>query len=262
MKILKFAAFLILIGCFFLTTIPLFPLFLVFPSTIRKFLIEIVSFYSWLFLWVLNIKVKFKQAELVNPEENYLIVSNHLSYLDVVILSSRFPACFVTSKEVKVSPFLGQIVSLAGCLFVDRKDKSNLKGEINELRDALHAGLNVTVFPEATSTNGDGVLRFRRPLFESSLATGKSILPLTINYETISLRSVSYKNRDLVCWYGDMDFFPHFMKVLEQAEISVEVIIGEPFRPELFPAIELALKSHEVVSHSFKSLKSTEEVSL
>lgn len=249
-------------SCFFLTTLPLFPLFLLAPSFTRKILVELVSLYSWIFLAVLRIKVKFKDDYLLSPDQNFLIVSNHLSYLDVLILSSRFPSCFVTSKEVKATPFLGQIVSLAGCLFVDRKDKRNLRGEINELRDALNYGLNVTVFPEATSTNGDGVLRFRRPLFESSLATGKPILPLTINYQTISHKDVSYKNRDLVCWYGDMDFFPHFMKVLEQKEITVEVIVAEAFKPEIIPAIELALRSHQIVSHSFKSLNSTEEVSL
>ncbi len=262
MKILKFLAFVIVMSCFFLTTIPLFPIFLLAPSFTRSLLVEIVSFYSWIFLGILAIKVNFKDDHLVRPDENYLIVSNHLSYLDVLILSYRFPSCFVTSKEVKNTPFLGQIVSLAGCLFVDRKDRRHLKDEINELRDALHSGLNVAVFPEATSTNGDGVLRFRRPLFESSLATGKSILPLTINYQTISHQSVTYKNRDLVCWYGEMDFFPHFLKVLEQKEISVEVVVAPAFKPELIPAIELALKSHQIVSHSFKSLNSIEEVTL
>lgn len=257
MKNLKFIGFLIVIAGFFLSTLIFYPCFLILPSLTRKFLVEIVSFYARIMLWILGIKAEFKNADYFDRHPNYLIVSNHLSYIDVMILASRFPACFVTSQEVRRSFFLGQIVSLAGCLFVDRKNRSQLKDEINELREALQTGLNVTVFPEATSTNGDEVLRFRRPLFESSLATEKPILPMTINYKCISGEALSMNNRDTICWYGDMDFFPHFMTLLEQSEIKAEVILSEPFLPELMPTIELALKSHELVSRSFQTLNLT-----
>jgi 1-acyl-sn-glycerol-3-phosphate acyltransferase len=160
----------------------------------------------------------------------------------------------VTSTDVRDTPFLGQICKLAGCLFVDRKNRKHLKDEIQELRDALNSGLNVTVFPEATSTNGDEVLRFRRPLFESSIATGKAILPLTINYLSISGQKLSTRNRDKVCWYGDMNFFPHFLALLNEKEINVEVIFSEPIIPKMMSTIDLALKSQQKVSQYFDSL--------
>ena len=187
-------------------------------------------------------------------QKNYLIVSNHLSYLDVLILASQKPSCFVTSKEIEKTPFLGHICRLAGCLFVDRKNKKNLRGEISELREALASGLNVTVFPEATSTNGDEVLNFRRPLFESSIATGKAILPLTINYISISGKKISLENRDKICWYGDMDFFPHFLNLLNERKVVVEIKVSEPIIPHLMNTIDLALQSQKKVSQYFDSL--------
>lgn len=199
---------------------------------------------------------------MFSSSKNYLIVSNHLSYLDVLIISSIIPSCFVTSKEIKDSFFLGQIVTLAGCLFVDRRDKRNLKNEIGELRDALRHNLSVTIFPEATSTNGNEVIRFRRPLFESSIATGKPILPLTINYKKISSRPVNASNRDIVCWYGDMDFLPHFLKVLEQDSIDVELVFCPVIIPEMVNSLELAIKSHQKISNAFQTLNRTEEVVL
>lgn len=202
-------------------------------------------------LKILRIRVEFRGEPF--PLGNGLIVSNHLSYLDVIILASGIPTAFVTSKEIKETPFLGEIVKLAGCLFVDRKNRCNLRGEISELREGLLNGLNVTVFPEATSTNGDEVLRFRRPLFEAARESQKAILPLTINYRSISQESVSASNRDIVCWYGTMDFFPHFLKLLEQSEVSVEVSVGRAI-PSSTDALELAIKSHQVVSHSYTSL--------
>lgn len=254
MKTFKLVFFLILIGGFFVTTLPLYPLFILFPMTVRAILVQQVSFYSRCLLKVLGIKSEFKNLEHLSGTENFLVVSNHLSYLDVLILAAKMPACFVTSLEIKQTPFLGQLTSLAGCLFVDRKNRSQLKGEINELRDALNSGLNVIVFPEATSTGGSEVLRFKRPLFESSVATGKAILPLTINYQSISQKSVSIQNRDVVCWYGEMDFFPHFLTLLEQSEVKVEIVINPAFLPEFLPTQDLALRSHEIVSRSFRPL--------
>lgn len=254
MKTIKLISFIVLIAFYFLTTVPLYPFFLLFPMTVRGILIQQVSLYSRLLLRILGIKTDFKNFQKIDQDENYLMVSNHLSYLDVLVLASKLPACFVTSLEIKQTPFLGQLCSLAGCLFVDRKNRSGLKGEINELRDALKSGLNVIVFPEATSTGGSEVLRFKRPLFESSVATSKPILPVTINYQFISKQPVSLNNRDVVCWYGEMDFFPHFLTLLEQTEIKVEIILNQPFLPEFLPTQELALKSHQLISSSFRPL--------
>lgn len=257
MKHLKLAGFILIVFFFLVTTSPFYLLFLVFPLWTRWILTYQISFYSRLLLSVLGIKPHFKDLHHIDKFDNYLIVSNHLSYIDVLILASRLPTCFVTSTDIKATPFLGQLAILAGCLFVNRKNKSGLPGEIRELRDALKSGLNVTVFPEATSTNGSEVLRFKRPLFESSVATGKPILPLTINYRTISRQPVYSGNRDVVCWYGDMDFFPHFLTLLEQNEVEVEVVLNEPFLPELMPTLDLALKSQMLVAGSFRPLNLT-----
>lgn len=257
MKNLKFLCFVLTIVSFFLTTVPLYPFFLLFPSKIRRLLVLSVSVYSRLMLRILNIKVIFKGLENSQKYSNHLIVSNHLSYIDVIMLSSELPSSFVTSKEIKSSAFLGQIVSLAGCLFVDRKNKAQIKNEISQIESALTSGLNVTIFPEATSTNGDGVLKFKRSLFESSLGAKKPVLPITINYISVSGQDVSGMNRDYLCWYGDMDFFPHFMKLLEQKEVVAEIVVNEAFLPESMPSVELAQKSYDSVSKYFRPLNSS-----
>lgn len=203
-------------------------------------------------LKVLNIHVDYKITLGLKKNSNYLIVANHLSYLDVLILSAKFPSCFVTSLEVKNSPFIGQLSILAGCLFVDRQNKSNQKNEVLELRDALMNGMSVTVFPEATSTNGEEILRFRRPLFEASIATQKQILPITINYQTIEGQKIDRLNRDIVCWYGEMTFFSHFFKLLHTKNIQVEVLTAEPFSPAILSSIDLAMKSHHIVKSNYK----------
>lgn len=257
MKILKLLGFLFIISSYLLCCLPLYPIFLIAPAWTRRILIKLVSIHSKAMLSILDINVNYQNLNYLNLYPNYLIVSNHLSYLDVLIIASKLPSCFVTSTEVKASLFLGQLTSLGGCLFVNRKDRRNLKNEVKELRDVLRDGLSVTIFPEATSTNGEGVLKFKRPLFEASLSTNKPILPLTINYRKISSRKIDEKNRDLICWYGGMSFFPHFMELLSHRKIEVDMHLSEPFLPGFLPILELAYLSHQKVSASFQTLTST-----
>jgi lyso-ornithine lipid O-acyltransferase len=257
MKRLKIWAFALGILHYVIITIPMYPLFKLAPMRMRRYLIWVVSVHCRYMRWLLNAKVKIVNEHHLKREGNHLIVSNHLSYLDILILAGEVPTCFVTSLEMKETPFLGQICSLAGCLFVDRKNKRNIHQEIKELKEALESGLDVTIFPEATSTKGDEVLRFRRPLFEASIASGKPILPLTLNYLSVSGQPITAKNRDVVCWYDDMGFFDHFLELIKQSEVSVEIVVGEPIIPVVYQSMELAIVSHQVVSSSFKSLNIT-----
>lgn len=252
MKYFKLIAFTTILLLFFFFTIPLYPCLFLFENRTRKILNIIAKWTSKAWLKVLDIKITTNKR--FDESETFMIVSNHLSYLDVLIISSVFPTSFVTSLEVKSTSFLGHLTMLAGCLYVNRRDKSKIHIEIQGLRNALKNDISVTFFPEATSTDGTNVIRFRKPLFEASISSGKRILPLTINYAEISNKKISVENRDLLFWYGEMTFFPHFMNLLDQSDIKVELHIHEPFTPEIFPLFELADYTHQVISKNYQSL--------
>ena len=254
MKYLKLLAFALILLLFFFFTIPLYPCLFLSENRARKILNIFVKWSSLGWLKVLGITVTTNKKH--DKSETYLIVSNHLSYLDALIISSVFPTSFVTSLETKATSFLGHLTMLAGCLYVNRKDKSKIDNEIQGLRNALKDNISVTFFPEATSTDGSNVIRFRKPLFEASISSGRRILPLTINYIEVSNQKISIRNRDHLFWYGEMTFFPHFMNLLDQSNIRVELEIHEPFRPEIFPAFELADRTHKVISDSYHPITS------
>lgn len=205
----------------------------------RKHLIKNISFHTKIGLKLFKIKVK--RCSSINPKENFLLVSNHLSYLDIFVISSEFPTCFVTSVEMKETPFLGQLCLLGGCLFVERRSRKGLSNEVKNLTKALDEQLNVVIFPEATSTNGEQLLKFRRPLFQAAIDAKKNILPVCLNYKKVDYEPITLRNRDSVFWYGDMTFFPHFLKLLEVEEIEVEITTMEKveLQPE-FTKNELA----------------------
>ena len=113
----------------------------------------------------LNVKIN---VELSRPDlfdRNYFMVCNHMSYLDILILSTVRPAVFVTSVEMEKTFFLGDMAKLGGSFFVDRVNRRKMKAEVQALVDLLEQGFNVFIFPEGTSTNGEGVLPFKKSLF-------------------------------------------------------------------------------------------------
>jgi len=254
-KMLIFAVAMI---SYFLVTLPFFPFIAFGSERVRLFITRILQLYSRFSLWFMGIEVRVKDEQnLSHKFSNGLIVCNHLSYLDVLILCAHYPSCFVTSVEIKNTPVLGQICQLAGCLFVERRNRSGLLREVQELTHALKNGLNVAIFPEATSTNGAGLLRFRRPLYEAAIDSRRPILSLCLNYERISDEEVCQANRDMVFWYDDMTFIDHLWSFfsLEKTQVSLALVdlIEES---HVFDSTELASMTQQKIEVVYKPILS------
>lgn len=200
-------------------------LFLRDPLRLRRYLLRTVALHGKWLLRVLDIEVILENDSRAQPEKNYFIVANHMSYLDAPILAAFRPGAFVTSMEMRAVPVLGLITELGGCLYVERRSREKIQNEISSIETALKQGFNVIVFPEATSTNGEKVLQFKRPLFAAAIKTGTPVLPIVIQYESINGVPVTVANRDSLCWYGDMSFGPHFIGLLAQKKIKVRIKI-------------------------------------
>lgn len=218
----------------------------------RPYLIKVISITSKVGLKIFNVKVR-KTFAPIDMKTNYLIVSNHLSYLDILIISSYLPTCFVTSKEMKETPFLGQLCLLGGCLFVERRSKSGLNNEIKELSNALDSGLSVVIFPEATSTNGEAVIKFRRPLFQSAINSCAKVLPVCLNYRTLDGEKLTLKNRDKVFWYGEMGFLGHALTLFTHKDIVAELtILPSLDSVDFADKTELADACYQLVSDEYQ----------
>lgn len=217
----------------------------------RKMLARLIARYSRFTCLFMGIHIY--PLGTTSRTDSALLVGNHLSYLDILVHASLRPSCFVTSVEIRDTPFLGHICKLAGCVFVERRNRENLSQEIAEVSTMLSHGGNVTIFPEATSTNGESVLRFKRPLFQAAIDAKAPIIPVTINYEQLDNKPVTLKNRDDICWYGDMAFLPHLWRVLQQSRIDVSLRYHGIVAPEGDPT-SLSLHAHELVNSSYKPI--------
>lgn len=155
--------------------------------------------------------------------ENFLIISNHLSYLDVLITSSVLPSCFVTSVDLGESKFLGTLAELGGALFVERRHRGMIEQDTKNLSDTLKDGFNLVLYPEGTSTNGEKVMPFKKSLLMSAVHAQKNILPVCIKYIEVDGEPFTVENRDRVCWYGDIPFATHAANMMKTKHLKVEL---------------------------------------
>ncbi len=159
-----------------------------------------------------------------HPPTRGLVVSNHLSYLDVIIISAAMPCFFVSKAEVNVWPFFGKAARTGGTIFLDRSSQASAKSVAEQISERLSLPIPVPVllFPEGTSTDGAQLLRFHSRLIDPATAAGAPITAAGIRY----VIEGGVKEREL-CWYGDEEFLTHLWKVLGVAGFSARLHFGE-----------------------------------
>lgn len=151
-----------------------------------------------------------------------LIVSNHLSYLDILVYSSIAPCVFVSKKEVRSWPVFGVMAELAGTVFVDRTRNVDALRVNNEMLEALAQDAVVILYAEGTSSNGQQVLPFRPALFEGVVKTGTPITPAHIRYTL-----TDGDPGDDVSYWGDHSFLPHLLRLLSRHGVEARVSFSD-----------------------------------
>ena len=224
------------------------------PLNLRRKAIEATTQSSQKLLERLNVRVNHESSEAAMSDQNYFMVSNHMSYFDILILSSIRPSVFVTSVEMEKTFFLGDMAKWGGSFFVDRVNRRKMKDEVKKLEELLGSGFNVFIFPEGTSTNGDKILPFKKSLFRVPYQAGSPILPICLKYNSIDGEAFSPNNCDKVCWYDDMTFAPHFMSLMNTQSIDVTVTDLVPLLPDAFDSHgELAAAAEEQIRSKYFS---------
>ncbi|MFZ5516145.1 MAG: lysophospholipid acyltransferase family protein [Candidatus Zhuqueibacterota bacterium] len=229
-RILRLIGFIFVNFLFLVLAVLLAPVTLFFGRRAhRKLAIKITKVWAQWMVVILGFTVKLRNEHLIDENQHYFIVGNHLSYLDIILVGCKKPGLFVAKKEVRSWPLLGQLAWLGGTIFVDRSKRGKEdRPYIGQIAKYLRQGLTILVFPEGTSTEGDTVLPFKKTIFSSPILAETPILPLTVKYVSVNHQPFGPGNRDLVCWYADMTFVDHFWNMLNLKEFTVEIIANPP----------------------------------
>lgn len=147
-----------------------------------------------------------------------LIVSNHLSYLDIVVHGAIGPRIFVSKSEVRSWPAFGLLAHLGGTIFIERERRAHAMEAAFGIENALREGIPVLLFPEGTSTDGTTLLPFYSFLFEPAIVTNSSISAAALSYT-----APGTDERDL-CYFDDATFAPHLIETLGRKDVRGRVL--------------------------------------
>jgi lyso-ornithine lipid O-acyltransferase len=165
------------------------------------------------------------------PPSRGLVVANHLSYLDIVILSGIMPCFFVAKAEVDRWPFFGWAARAGGTLFLDRTSLAGANRVAAQMSERLEHPIPALLFPEGTSTDGSEVLRFHSRLIQPATRMGAPIAAAAIRYKIMNgpaPETPEEKPERELCWYGDAGFLTHLWNVLGMPSCEAVVQFGEP----------------------------------
>lgn len=157
------------------------------------------------------------------PPERGLLVSNHLSYLEILVFGAALPCYLVSKAEISRWPFFGFLARAGGTIFVDRSSRASAEDVTEQIAERLKGAVPVLFFPEGTSTNGNELLRFHSRFYTPAVAAGVPVTAAAVRYVPDDGSPESE-----LCWYGKAPFLPHVWKALGASNFTAELTFGEP----------------------------------
>ncbi len=198
---------------------------------------RIPPFYHRLCTRIIGFDIRTVGASAVDGP--LLVVSNHCSYLDILVLGSLIPGSFVAKSEVAGWPLFGLLAKLQETVFVERKARSAVGRQRDDMRARLEAGDTLILFPEGTSSDGNRTLPFKTALFAvaSTRVDGKPVRvqPVSITPTHLDGIPMGFAFRPLYAWYGDMDLAPHLLRAFRDGRFTVQVEFHPPVSLDDFP---------------------------
>jgi 1-acyl-sn-glycerol-3-phosphate acyltransferase len=185
------------------------------------------------------------------------VVSNHMSYLDVLLYSATRPFVMVSKTEVRGWPLIGWITAQAGTIYVERADvkggQKQTHAEVNaKMAEAFRSGLPVLFYPEGTTSDGSGVLPFRRGLYNSVVYDRVPMKVAAMQWELTQPNPGACVAQD-VCFVGDAEFGPHLFNFLKLRGVKVRIKFGAQV-VQGDDRFALARNSHEMMVEMYEGL--------
>lgn len=229
---------------------------IILPKMYWKYFSYLNRLFARSLCFIAGIRIVIQGKSNIPSAIGSLVISNHLTYLDGVVLGSILPVIYLSKKAIRNWPLIGWMAFVSGTIFIDRKRKEESPKYIEEIAKRLNNNANVLLFPEGTSTNGENIRDFQTVLFGAPLSSGSPILPITIHYAKINNEAIVKSNRDTICWYGQIPIHKHIWRLLQkrsvEAVISIYPIIDvKKFENSSLGRKELSKHAHQVINKEY-----------
>lgn len=181
---------------------------------------------------ILGIRVRIA-GEMVR-DRAVLLVSNHVSWADILVIGSVAPLAFIAKAEIRKWPLVGITAELQRTVFVDRTRRQQTGDAIAGIVRRIAGGTTMVLFAEGTSSDGNRVLPFRSALIGAVREAGARsesgiiVQPMSICYTGLNGIPMGRQYRPVIAWYGDLDFMPHIKGLMDSGAVDAVVTFGEP----------------------------------
>lgn len=173
---------------------------------------------------------------------NILIVANHISWLDIFLLNALQPARFIAKAELKRWPIVGRLATNVGTLFIERERRRDTHTVNRHTVEALSRGELVAVFPEGTTSDGTGLLKFHSSLLQSIVDAGGHVQPIAIRY-----RTPADEHSDAPAYIGEMSFMDSFWRLTGERALVAELHLMPRVPSEARHRRELSRAAEEAI---------------
>lgn len=195
-------------------------------------------------------RIKLVVTGTLSHHRPLMLVSNHVSYMDIPILASVASVRFTPKVEIARWPVIGFFCRVMDCVFIDRRVSSTGRNK-KALEETLRRGEVIGLFPEGTTGDGKRVLPFRSSYFSlCELGHGKTVAvqPTTLSYSRVNGLPIDSVQMPRIAWYGDMLLLPHILDFLKLGSVNVELRFHEAMTLDKFGSRkEMAVYCHDVV---------------
>ncbi len=191
-----------------------------FPIINRKSRRNLIKLWSLLLLKIFKINlIVNNDLKKILAKKNYLIVSNHISWLDIFVINSAYPVTFVAKHSISKWPILNWLVKASETIFIDRKKITKIKETSKEIEDYLESKGSICIFPEGTSTDGSRLLDFKSNLLQTAINKDIEILPVAIQY----LHDNKFCSAP--AYYNDLSLFDSIINLIKLDNIVAKLTI-------------------------------------
>ena len=162
------------------------------------------------------------------PHGPALLVANHISWLDILVLHSARYCRFVSKSEVRHWPLIGAMATGAGTLYIERASRRDALRVVHHMAQGLRDGGVLAVFPEGTTSDGVDLLPFHGNLVQPAISVDAPVQPVALSFIDAATQRTSLTP----CYIGDDTLLASLWRTLSGPPVTAVVQFGEPQRAE------------------------------
>ncbi len=178
---------------------------------------------------ITGININFDPTKINKKNTGVLYIANHVSWFDIICLGTLLNARFIAKKEVSKMGIFGFLAKLSNTFFIDNSNKNKIIEYNNLIQKKLQEGENFIIFPEGTTTDGNGIIDFKSSMLECAFDDNNqiNIQPISICYSKLNNIPMGIYLRRNIAWVGDTSMVGAMANFLTSGRITVDVIFHE-----------------------------------